>query len=272
MTTEQWLKHSQNKLGHTGFSTARLDSLVLICHVLNTNKAQILADDTTKLTKTQLSKLNKLLQKRIEARPVAQIVGKKEFYGHEFLVNRSVLVPRPESESFIELIAKLRTTQKIHNIIDIGTGSGALAITIKLKWPDLYVTASDISRGALKVAAKNSIRHSAAITLKHQTLLDGDKEGYDLVVANLPYVPKTAEFTNEPSIMFEPKIALFSGNSGLSHYAKLFKQLSPKHIRFVMTESLVFQHDAITVLADKAGYKLLATEGLVQMFSKIERQ
>jgi len=166
----------------------------------------------------------------------------------------------------LHLLASLRDKERVHNLLDMGTGSGNLAITVKLEYPDMYVTATDTSDNALKIAAQNSLRHQAAVTFKEQNLLAHDKEGYDVILANLPYVPTGPE--PDQSIAMEPVEALFSGFDGLDHYRMLFAQLEPKHIRFVMIESLLTQHAAVEVLAEEANYKLTQSEGLVQLFTK----
>jgi release factor glutamine methyltransferase len=211
-----------------------------------------------------------MIARRVDGEPVAYILGFKEFYGRNFIVNEYVLVPRPETESFIELLgalASVRPPKGIYNVLDMGTGSGCLAITVKLEFPHLSVFATDISKPAITTAIKNSRDHDASIQFKVQSLLLGDKQGYDIILANLPYVPDNM---TDPSIMREPEIALFSGTDGLNHYRQLFEQLEPKHIRYIMCESLVVQHKSLEELAVKAGYKLTKTDGLVQLFTKID--
>ncbi|NBU33376.1 peptide chain release factor N(5)-glutamine methyltransferase [bacterium] len=249
--------------------TPRLDAEVLLCFVLGKDKAWLRAHDDAALTDEQIKKYLKFVTRRALGEPLAYIVGSKEFYGRDFVVNKHVLVPRPESESFIELLKELKNNTTIHgflhSVIDIGTGSGCLAITTKLEFPDTFVTATDISSAALKVAIANALHYETPVVFKKQSLLTGDKQGYDVILANLPYVPEAMQ---NPSIMREPAKALFSGADGLDQYHKLFKQLSDKHIRFVLTESLLLQHEAIILLAKAASYELIKTDGLVQAFRK----
>jgi release factor glutamine methyltransferase len=249
--------------------TPRLDAEVLLCHVLGKNKAWLLAHDDAVLTDAQIKKYSEAIARRAAGEPLAYIVGSKEFYGRDFVVNKHVLVPRPESESFIELLKELKNDTTIdgflHTVIDIGTGSGCLAITTKLEFPDTFVTATDTSSAALKVAIANALRYETPVVFKKQSLLTGDKQGYDVILANLPYVPEAMQ---DPSIMHEPTKALFSGADGLDHYRALFSQLSYKHIRFVLVESLQLQHKAVILLAKAASYELVKTDGLVQAFRK----
>ena len=266
MTYGEWLLEATEQIEKTGSKTPRLDALLLLELVSGLGRAQVLAMNRDKLSVMRQGKLNKLVQRRVAGEPIAYIAGQKEFYGRDFIVNKWVLVPRPESEAFLSLLAALRKKERVHNLLDLGTGSGILAITAKLEHPDMYVTATDTSEDALKIAAQNSLRHEAAVTFKVQNLLAGDKEGYDVIFANLPYVPTGPE--PDPSIAMEPVEALFSGVDGLDHYRQFFSQLEPKHIRFVMTESLFSQHDAVSALAKEANYSLAESEGLIQLFTK----
>ncbi len=266
MTIGEWLVNTTADLEFAS-KTPRLDALLLLELVTARSRADLLASSKETLSVMRQGKLKKIVERRLNGEPMAYIAGQKEFYGRDFMVNHSVLVPRPESEAFLELLGALRKTERVHTLIDIGTGSGILAITAKLQHPDLYVFASDTSKDALQVAAQNALRHKAAVTFKEQNLLAGDREGYDVIFANLPYVPTRQE--PDRSIAQEPPEALFSGPDGLEHYRRLFSQLKPKHIRFVMTESLTEQHAAVEQLAADAGYQKTSTEGLVQWFTKI---
>jgi release factor glutamine methyltransferase len=284
MTYGEWLLRATETLEKSGSKTPRLDALLLLEMVSGRSRADLIASGKEKLSVMRQGKLKALLARRVDGEPMAYIAGQKEFHGRDFIVNKWVLVPRPESEAFLTLLKYLRDHKKeisevrplktekygvggfLHTVADIGTGSGNLAITAKLEFPDLYVFATDTSKEALQIAAQNALRHNAAIVFKEQNLLHGDKEGYDLVMANLPYVPTGPE--PDPSIAHEPVEALFSGFDGLEHYRRFFTQLAPKHIRFVMTESLLTQHKALKEMAADAGYKLAKTEGLVQLFVK----
>lgn len=268
MNIETFLQRSEDLLKNTS-SSARLDSEVLLSNILAKDRSWVHSHPELVLQGSILRKLDEMVERRIAGEPVAYILGYKEFYGRDFIVNKDVLVPRPESESFIELLRELKVDKSVlgflHQVLDMGMGSGCLAITAKLEFPDLLVTATDTSLPALKIAIDNANKHSVSIVFKKQSLLTGDKQGYDVVMANLPYVPESMQ---DKSIMHEPRQALFSGNDGLDHYRKLFEQLEPKHIRFVMIESLLKQHKQVDKLANGASYTLVKTNGLVQLFAK----
>ena len=249
-------------------NTAKLDSELLLAYLLKKDRAWVLAHPEYVLEEPTLQQYNNLISRRELGESIAYITEHKEFYGRDFFVNKDVLVPRPESESFLELLkplAKIIPPKGIFNVLDMGTGSGCLAITVKLENPHLHVYATDTSKNALTVAIKNTLTYDVPIVFKEQDLLAGDKVGYDVIIANLPYVPDKMQ---DKSIMHEPKEALFSGNDGMNHYKRLFKQLEPKLIRYVMTESLLSQHNEVTELAKKAGYTPTSTDGLVQFFTK----
>jgi release factor glutamine methyltransferase len=267
MIISELILHAGKLLSATS-TTPQLDSEVLLAHILHKDRSWIHAHPESICKGQTLVDFNLCIERRVAGEPVAYITGNKEFYGRDFAVNKDVLVPRPESESFIELLRPLlviKPPKGILHVLDLGTGSGCLAITIKKEFPNLYVYASDTSNKALVLAIKNAKLHEADIIFKDQDLLTGDKAGYDVVVANLPYVP---DGMREPSILHEPTEALYSGVDGLQHYKRLFRQLAPKHIRYVLTESLETQHDEVNKLAEVAQYSLVNTQGLVQLFMK----
>jgi len=156
----------------------------------------------------------------------------------------------------------------LHQVLDMGTGSGCLAVTVKLENPSLKVFATDISKKALTVAEQNARKHEVEIRFKVQSLLDGDEIRYDIILANLPYVPEDMKHI---SIQKEPREALYSGIDGLDHYRRLFNQLESKRvkIKYILTESLIKQHAEVENLATVTGYILKDTSGLVQLFMKL---
>ena len=264
MTIEQWLLLSERKLIKVGIETYHLDSLILLSYVAQIDRTTIIAYPKKILSQKQISKLNLLLNKRLKHLPIAYILGMKEFYGREFIVNKNVLIPRPESESFLDLLKKHNITHQ--NIIDVGCGSGILGISTKLELPTNQVTLSDLSPKALKVAKQNAKNLNAKCNFIQSDSLPINCNP-SIVVANLPYVPKNLDI--QPELSYEPPIALFADNSGMSLYGKLWKQISQNtSIKVVLTESLKAQHKNMKELAITANYKLLDTNGLVQFFEK----
>jgi release factor glutamine methyltransferase len=263
VTTLQALVHEATDQLTDSSASPRLDAELLLSHVFHKDRAWILAHADEKVASINLKLCKQLIKRRLAGEPLAYIVGQKEFFGRSFTTNKRVLVPRPESEAFILLLNDLMKRTALNTCCDIGTGSGILAITAKLEHPQLTVTATDNDAKALQVAAQNARKLQAQITLKKQDLLENDNQNYDLIMANLPYVPLAMR---DRSIQKEPGSALFSGSDGLDHYRALFDMLrSPK---FVMTESLTSQHTQITQYAQEAGYLLVETNGLIQLFAK----
>jgi release factor glutamine methyltransferase len=289
MTIQTWLKTATEQLVEAGVASARLDSLLLLEHVLRSTREWVVSHDDTELEAPDSTVLNKMLAQRIDRVPLAYIIGSKEFYGLDFFVNEAVLVPRPESEAIVEMVKQLVTSgsltrdqsstansgsafNDINTIIDIGTGSGCLAIALKKEFPDVHVTGIDVSEAALRVARKNARRHKAHVQWKQMDLY---KHGISKmaktrpygIVANLPYVPNG--LISSPEITKEPAIALFSGIEGLDHYEELFKQISDLAHKplFVITESLVTQHSLLAEMTTAAGYYIKQTDELVQYFA-----
>lgn len=268
MTISQWLQFVTKQLNDSGISSARLDSLLLLEDTLKIDRATLLAHDETKITTSNLLELNTKITQRISRIPLAYIRNTQEFYGRHFYVDSHVLIPRPESESIINLLLELKTSTQKHNVIlDIGTGSGILAITTKLELPTTTVIATDINPEALKVASDNAHRYTADITLIEADLLNiRSSFRFDIILANLPYVPDGLITSNE--ITYEPQSALFSGIDGLSHYQSLWKQVNSQKNKplAILTESLEQQHSDLIKFASDAGYRLEKTEGLAQLF------
>lgn len=287
MKLNKWLGSATKTLQAQGISTARLDCLILLSDALNKNKAWVLAHPEAPLQGWTLQKLDEQLKRRAKHEPMAYIRGFTEFYGHNFLINKDVLEPRPESETMVELLKQLvdsgqLTVDSQTRIADIGTGSGAIAITVKLEFPAAIVCATEIDRKALSVAKKNAKELGADVEFLQGNLLEAFRlktSDYrlttDIVLANLPYVPDRWQI-NEAAAM-EPKIAIFGGPDGLDLYRRLFEQLnSPKgrtrnggKCRFVFTESLPPQHEELTKIANQAGYKLQKTQDFIQLYEKL---
>lgn len=265
MTIANWLSVTMEKLGDSGVDSPRRDALVLLEDTLGKDRSWVLAHPEYKLTQNELETVNKLLERRVDREPLAYIRGKAWFYGRFFKVNPQVLIPRPESEDFIDTLKELNPK----TIIDIGTGSGALAITAKLELPKAKIMATDVDESALEIAKTNAQKYKAEITFLQGSLLeplnDKDLNNYT-VIANLPYVPE--KLVTSPEIEQEPKLALFSGAEGLDHYKEFWKQVRELQNKptFILIEALEIQHDILKDLAATAGYHLLKTETLVQMY------
>ena len=206
---------------------------LLLGHVLKQSKEFLYLYPTQALTKSQELKLQKMMMARRSGWPIAYLLGYKDFYGLHFKVNRSTLIPRPESEWLVDRSLKILDSQRFraarsnsnYKILDIGTGSGCLAISIKKNHPKSIITAVDISSKALVVAKQNAATYRVNIKFKKQNLLQGDKTKYDLIIANLPYVPKKDYQKLRANLRFEPKGALVDPKQDFHLYKQLLTDI-----------------------------------------------
>jgi release factor glutamine methyltransferase len=268
MSVGKFLKSAEKKLRDAGISSARLDILILLEDSLHKDRSWILAHQEHELGSLQARRLERKVERRAKHTPLAYIRGHSEFYGRSFRVNRHVLEPRPESETMITLLKNFRLPDK-PAIADVGTGNGAIGITAALEIPGSIVDLYDISSGALAVAKHNVHLHELHLHARKMNLLRRPLRPYDIVLANMPYVPDSWKI-NEAALL-EPKIAIFGGPDGLDVYRKLFAQLhrftwQPK---YVLTEALPPQHDGLAAVAALNDFKLLKSDDFIQVFTPL---
>jgi len=268
MNLDKFLAQATKKLEAVGISSARLDVLILLEDELHKDRAYILAHPELELSPVYLKILDKKLQRRVKHKPLAYIRGFTEFYGRRFKINHRVLEPRPESETMIELLKSFKLP-KDASIADIGTGSGAIGITAALELRNHSVDLYDIDAGALAVAKHNCALHKLHLRVIKRDLLRATHKTYDVILANLPYVPDHWKI-NEAAAM-EPRIAIFGGKDGLDIYRRFFEQLSHFSWRpkYVLTESLPPQHHELAKIALGYGFKLVKSKDFIQLFSPI---
>ncbi len=177
-------------------------------------KAEILLDKERLVNESQLLKVHFGVRDLLNHKPIQYILGKAEFYGLSFIVNPDVLIPRPETEELVDWIIKENLDREEISIIEIGTGSGCIAITLKKNIPDVAVDAVDLSSGALSVAKKNTVENNVEINFKQLDILDSKSltslKNYDIIVSNPPYVRNLEKKAMKKNVLdFEPKNALF---------------------------------------------------------------
>lgn len=248
----QLLRADTKRLAEAGIDSARLDMLILLEKTLNKDRSWILANQNEyELSEDEAEQLESLVNRRLKKEPLAYITGICEFYGLSLIVDNSTLIPRPETEIIISQVIKL--APRFGKIHDVGTGCGAIAIAIKHERKDLIVSASDISRAALNVAQRNISKYSLDdISLFRANLMDDINDEFDIVTANLPYIPEGRDLSGTP-VNFEPSTALFSGKDGLDHYRRLFVEVRTKlkaggHL---IIEAEPDQHDTLILLAEQ---------------------
>ncbi len=272
MNGSVWLKTAYQKLSEAGVGTARLDCLVILEDVTGKDRGWLLAHPEHELTKTQIKKLDDQIKRRAKHEPLAYIRGKTEFYGREFIVNKHVLEPRPESETMIDLLKNELSIYFISKeapwkVVDVGTGSGALGITARLEIMKARVVLIDIDKHCLAVAEENLVRHDTEAELLQSDLLKNYEHSADVLLCNLPYVPD--DWHINEAAAHEPRLAIFGGKDGLDLYRELFVQIKQREQKpkFVLTESLPPQHQTLQKIAATSNYKLLKTDDFIQVFT-----
>jgi len=276
MTANSWLREARAKLEAASVSTARLDSLVLLEDATGKDRAWLLAHPEFELPAALATILDARVYRRAQHVPLAYIRGHAEFYGREFAVNEHTLVPRPETESMIELLRDLakRERQRLSGALlaDIGTGSGVIGITAKLEFPETQVIAMDIDEKCLETARENARHLNADVTFLHGNLLEpldvSDSYQTHTLLCNLPYVPDN--FQINTAATHEPRHALYGGADGLDLYREIFGQIATLETKpvYILAESLPPQHEVLTAIAHDAGYALRQTNDFIQLFAR----
>jgi release factor glutamine methyltransferase len=226
-TVRQLLAEARPLLAATPFGASTREARLLLGHVLGLSEGRVLARDEIAVPPEAERRFRDLLARRLTGEPVSYLTGEREFWGRPFQVDSRVLIPRPETEHIVEIVLGQRLPRDPW-ILDVGTGSGILAVTLALEISGSHMVATDLSPGALAVAARNARRLGAAVSWVNTDLTAGlDLSRFDLVVSNPPYVDRS-EF---PDISlevldFEPHLALFPPGAGDALLARLFSQCS----------------------------------------------
>jgi release factor glutamine methyltransferase len=220
MTPYERIAQARSRLVAAGIppQEAAFDAEVLARHALGWHRAHLLAHGREPAPEGFAERYDALVARRVSREPVAQILGTREFWGLDFEVTPDVLVPRPETELIVEEALAFARAQTCRTVIDVGTGSGCIAISIACELPDVRIVAVDASVAALAVARRNAERLGVAdrITFKHSDLFEQVSVTADLIVSNPPYMAKANEDALQPEVVhFEPHAALFGGDDGL---------------------------------------------------------
>ncbi|MDP2951989.1 MAG: peptide chain release factor N(5)-glutamine methyltransferase [Chloroflexota bacterium] len=227
------LRQARDALVSQGIEEAPLEAEVLLRHCLGLDRAGLFVRLEERLSREQTHDLSRLLERRGQGEPTAYITGHREFFGLDFLVDRRVLIPRPETELLVEKALEFLARRPTAMVADVGTGSGAVAVSLAVHCPGARLYASDLSPQALEVASLNCQRHGVASRV---VLLPGDllaplPDKVDLIVANLPYVKAEDWPRLGPEIRdFEPGLALRGGGDGLELISRLLVE-APAHLK-----------------------------------------
>lgn len=282
MTIENWLKLAREKI-------PALDAELILMFVLKdmlppgVDRSFIFAHPTMGISQKSWEKLDSMLERRAKSEPLAYILGYKEFYGRDFRVNPEVLIPRPETENLVDLALEAiegprsdAAEKRLSDgglgfsgleqatrwqILEIGTGSGCIAVTLDREMAARgvsgAVTAVDVSETALEAARENARRLGAEVTfLRSDLLAEFEKvEDFEVLVANLPYVDLDWGWLDFSGLDYEPSLALYAEEKGLALYRRLLEELEGR-VKWVILEADPCQHKELIRMAEKNGYRV----------------
>jgi release factor glutamine methyltransferase len=275
MTIQEALRYGRSQLHHTS-STPELDARLLLQFVLGQPHTYLIAHGERPLTPPQSQQYQALLRRAQQSEPIPYIIGEAPFYGLTFHVTPDVLIPRPETEQLVEMVLDWAGERGAVQIVDVGTGSGCIAVTLAHHLPQASVTAVDLSPAALAVAQENARRLSGQpITFLEGSLLSPIAHKVDLIVANLPYITD-GEWTmlDDGVKLHEPALSLRGGADGLMYIGSLLQQagerLKPGGAVFLeigwrqgtavtQLATTIFPSATITLTADFAGHDRIVT-------------
>ncbi|WP_431065411.1 peptide chain release factor N(5)-glutamine methyltransferase [Methylotuvimicrobium sp.] len=262
-TVQSALAHAAQSLSFVSESPL-LDAEILLCLALDKDRSHLRAWPDKKLLPEQNSHLEALLQKRLSGMPIAYITGNREFWSRDFEVNRDVLIPRPDTELLIELALQRIPERQPYRLIDLGTGSGIIAITLAAERPDSEVIATDFSTNALTIARRNAQGHN----VRNIQFLQSDWFGaisdsalFNLVVSNPPYIADYDPHLTEGDVRFEPMAALIADNHGLSDIERIAtaarRHLLPQG--HLLIEHGYNQQDQVQAIFSQLNYRNIVT-------------
>ena len=265
MILKGWLQEAEKKI-------YSLDAELIACYALGfEDRVELVLHGEDDF---DMKKADELVEKRAAGVPLAYLTGKKEFFGRDFKVDKNVLIPRPETEDIILSVLSIVETDQLKNltILDVGTGSGCIPITLKLELDaigvDAKIFASDISKPALKIASENAEALNATVSFVYSDLLAKFKTLPDILIANLPYVDKSWDWTSD-SLKFEPALALYADNKGLKIIKRLLDEINDrkdKKRHFLLLEADPSQHQDIIDYAKKRGINLILKNNFILVF------
>jgi len=231
MTVLEVLKISTEFLRKHEIENARLNAEHLLAHVLGRTRMELYLEFERALAQTDLDQLRDLIKRRSRGEPLQHLLGTIEFCGHVFKTDQRAMVPRPETEQLVELVIADCETRQPGRIVDIGTGSGIIGLSLGKELPDADILAVDISEDALALARENAERLDLAgrISFQKGDLLEEIAERFDLIVANLPYISMQERPSLSREVLRDPEIALFGGEVGDELIRELINQ-SPAHL------------------------------------------
>ncbi len=264
------LEQGQKKL--YGSESPQIDAQVLLCHVFNIDRSYLYKYPEEIISDQKQKQFSDLVEKRVSGIPIAHLTGHREFWSLDLFVDQNTLIPRPETEHLVALANSLLTKHSIKTIADLGTGSGAIAVSIATENSDCEILATDIFEDTLKVTAKNIDQ----LQLKNIKLQQGHwcealgLSSFDLIVSNPPYIADDHSCLKQGDVQYEPLLALTSGPDGLDAIREIIQE-TPEHLNkngWLVLEHGYDQKQTVQKLLDSRGFRAIET---LQDYANLDR-
>jgi release factor glutamine methyltransferase len=263
MTVLEVLQSTTGYFQKHNIESARLNAEHLLAHVLRRKRIELYLEFERQLNESELAPLRDLVKRRGAGEPLQHLLGTVEFCGHTFLCDKRAMVPRPETEELVQRI-KSRIENRKSKILDVGTGSGAIALSLAAEFPETEIVGIDISEDALALARENAGRLGLVdrVRFLQSDLLKNVEGTFDLIIANLPYISKEQRQTLSREVLHDPEIALFAGTHGDELVRELIVQ-APCRLRPGGTLALeigIGQDEALVSALAEKNYRDISTE------------
>ena len=260
MNIENILNKGIDILQKNKIANPQLDSEILLSNSIKRDKKHIILNPKEILNSEQLEKFNSLIERRKKGEPIAYLINKKEFWKDEFFVNKDVLIPRPDSELIIEQVLKIYSKDVQLQVLDIGTGSGCILLSILKERSNFYGTGIDISKKSINVSKFNAKQLNLTNRVKffHSSVDNFNNGKYDIVVSNPPYIEQLSlKYLEKDVVNFEPKLALSGGFDGFSKIRKVINKASiliKKNGKFILEIGFNQKNKVIKILKEEGFY------------------
>ena len=260
MNIENTLNEGINTLQKNKIANPQLDSEILLSNSIKRNKKHIILNPKEVLNSKQLVKFKSLIERRKKGEPIAYLINKKEFWKDEFFVNKDVLIPRPDSELIIEQVLKIYSKDVQLQVLDIGTGSGCILLSILKERSSFYGTGIDISKKSINISKFNAKQLNLTNRVKffHSSVDNFNNGKYDIIVSNPPYIEQLSlKYLEKDVVNFEPKLALSGGFDGFSKIRKVINKASiliKKNGKFILEIGFNQKNKVIKILKEEGFY------------------
>ena len=260
MNIENILNEGINILQKNKIANPQLDSEILLSNSIKRDKKHIILNPKEILNSEQLGKFKSLIERRKKGEPIAYLINKKEFWKDEFFVNKDVLIPRPDSELIIEQVLKIYSKDIQLQVLDIGTGSGCILLSILKERSNFYGTGIDISKKSINVSKFNAKQLNLTNRVKffHSSVDNFNNGKYDIIVSNPPYIEQLSlKYLEKDVVNFEPKLALSGGFDGFSKIRKVINKASiliKKNGKFILEIGFNQKNKVIKILKEEGFY------------------